>query len=297
VWSGLHPGGVMDRLEFDDVELTYHLHERGEPIVLVHASPFVSWYLPLVEQLRDFSSLLYRRRLLKSDGGTFRPLTVAEDAASCARLMDHVDWRSAHIVGHSYGALVALQLAIDAPDRVRSVALLEPATRGISSSEQVAAALGPVVAGYRSGDKAAAVDGFLRHVCGDGYRALLDLGIPGAFDEALDEADLFFQAEMPAVQQWSFGPGDAACITQPVLNVVGAESVPRFVEGSELIQSWFPRAERFSVPEAGHRLMVQNPTALAQGLKDFFATQRSSVAPSISAVGTVSATRGRSGTS
>lgn len=72
------------------------------------------------------------------------------------------------------------------------------------------------------------------------------------------------------MQQWSFGAAESERITQPVLNVLGAESAPRFVEGSELLQSWFPRAERLSVPKAGHLLMVQNPTAVARGLKDFF---------------------------
>ena len=288
---------VMDRLEFDDIQLTYELHEGGDRIVLVHASPFVSWYGPLIEQLTGFSTLRYRRRLRGSRSGGYRPLTVAEDAATCARLMDHVGWQTAHIVGHSYGALVALQLAIDVPERVRSVALLEPAARGISSSEQVAAALAPVAAAYRSGDTAGAVDGFLRHVCGDGYRAVLDRVLPGAFREALDEADLFFQAEMPAVQGWSFGPGDAELVTQPVLNVLGAQSAPRFVEGSELIQSWFPRAQRLSVPDAGHLLMVQNPAGLAQGLNDFFVAQRSSGAAKASTPGAVSSAGGRGGTS
>lgn len=260
----------MDRMEFDDLELTYQLHGRGQRVVLVHASPFVSWYGPLVEQLVELSTLSYRRHLRKPGGGGYRPLTVAEDAAICARLMEYVGWPAAHIVGHSYGALVALQLAMDAPERIASVALLEPAARGVSSSAQIAAALQPVIAAYKTGDTAAAVDGFLRHVCGDGYRAVLDRVIPDAFGEALEEADLFFQAEMPAVRQWSFGPGDAERIAQPVLNVLGAESVPRFVEGSELLQSWFPQAERLSVPEAGHLLMVQNPTALARGLSDFF---------------------------
>lgn len=287
----------MDRLAFDDVELTYELGAGGDRIVLVHASPFVSWYVPLVEQLTEFSTLRYRRRLRGSGGGEYRPLTVAEDAATCGTLMDHVGWQAAHVVGHSYGALVALELAIDAPERVRSVALLEPAARGISSSEQVAAALAPVAAAYRSGDKAGAVDGFLRHVCGDGYRAVLDRAIPGAFGEALGEADLFFQAEMPAVQQWSFGPGDAERVTQPVLNVLGAQSAPRFVEGSDLIQSWFPRAQRLWVPDAGHLLMVQNPTGLAQGLRDFFATQSPPAPPTAAGAGAVSAARGRSGTS
>jgi pimeloyl-ACP methyl ester carboxylesterase len=261
----------MDRLEFDDVELTYEVREGGAPVVLVHASAFVSWYVPLIERLTGLSTLRYRRRLRAPAEGGYRPLTVADDAAICARLMDHVGWHRAHIVGHSYGALVALQLAMDAPERVGSVALLEPAARGISSSDQVAAALQPVIAAYRSGDKAGAVDAFLRHVCGDGYRAVLDRVIPDAGDEALREADLFFQVEMPAVQRWSFGPSDAERVTQPVLNVLGTESASRFAEGSELVQSWFPQAERLSVPDTGHLLMVQNPTALAHGLTNFFA--------------------------
>ena len=108
-------------------------------------------------------------------------------------------------------------------------------------------------------------------MCGDGYREVLDRVLPDAFGEAVDEADLFFQSETPAVVRFSFGPADTERVTQPVLNVLGTESVPRFVEGSELVQSWFPRAERLSVPDAGHLLMVQNPTAVARGLLDFFA--------------------------
>jgi pimeloyl-ACP methyl ester carboxylesterase len=260
----------MERLEFADVELTYEVHEGGERVVLVHASPFVSWYRPLLERLAGFSTLSYRRHLRKPAGREYRPLRVAEDAAICARLMDHVGWPTAHIVGHSYGALVALQLAMDTPEHVGTLALLEPALRDVPSSVAVAAALQPDIAAYRSGDTAGAVDGFLRHVCGDGYRSALERVLPGAFGEALDNADLFFQAEMPAVQQWTFGPSDAQRITHPVLDVLGAASAQRFAEGSQLLQTWFPHAERLTVPGAGHLLMVQNPTAMAQGLTDYF---------------------------
>ena len=259
----------MDRFDFDDIELSYQLTDGGERVALVHASPFVSWYQPLVAQLPRFSTLTYRRHLRKPDTGAYRPLTVAEDAMICARLMEHVGWPTAHIVGHSYGCLVALQLAMDAPDRVASVALLEPAARGVPSSDQVVAALQPVFAAYRSGDTAAAVDAFLRHVCGDDYRTTLERVVPGAFNEALENADLFFQAEMPAVQQWCFGPDEAARVTQPILNVLGTDTAARFVEAAELVQSWFPHAQRLSIPDAAHLLMVQNPTAVAHGLTDF----------------------------
>jgi pimeloyl-ACP methyl ester carboxylesterase len=159
---------------------------------------------------------------------------------------------------------------MDEPARVGSVTLLEPAARGISSLEQVVAALGPVVGAYRSGDSVGAVDGFLRRVCGEGYRAELGRVLPDAFDEALREADLFFQAEMPAVQQFRFGPDDARRVKQPVLNVVVGVTEPRFVEGFELVQSWSPQAEQFTVRGAGHLLMVQNPVALGEALAQFF---------------------------
>jgi pimeloyl-ACP methyl ester carboxylesterase len=260
----------VDRFHFDDVELIYQARDGNERVVFVHAAPFVSWYDPLVARLAPFATLTYRRRLRKPDDGAFRPLTVAEDAAICARLLDHVGWSRAHVVGHSYGALVALQMATDTPSRVHSVALLEPATRGISSSAHVVETLQPVIAAYRAGDVAGAVDGFLRLVCGHDYRAALERMVPQALDEAVAEADQFFQAEMPAVQQWSFGPSEAEQLTQPVLNALGTESVRRFVEGAELVQSWFPHAERLSVPGAGHLLMVQNPAAVADVLREFF---------------------------
>ena len=161
---------------------------------------------------------------------------------------------------------------MDAPERVGSVALLEPAARGISSSAAVAAALQPVIAAYRSGDTAGAVDGFLRHVCGDDYRTALDGCIPDAFDEALAEADLFFQAEMPAVQQWSFGPERRRARHAARAQRARRRERPTVRRrGAQLVQSWFPHAERLTVPAAGHLLMVQNPTAVAHGLERHFA--------------------------
>ena len=69
-------------------------------------------------------------------------------------------------VGHSSGANIALQLAIDAPQRVHSLALLEPALPVGASSERLLstrqAAMAPVFESYRKGDKAAAMDGFMR---------------------------------------------------------------------------------------------------------------------------------------
>lgn len=103
------------------------------------------------------------------------------------------------------------------------------------------------------------MDLFLRSVCGDDYRVVLDRVLPDAFDDAVGEGDVFFEAEMPAVQQWTFDPSGERRASQPVLNVLGTESLRRFAEASELVQAWFPQAERIRVPDAGHLMMVQTP--------------------------------------
>jgi pimeloyl-ACP methyl ester carboxylesterase len=264
-------GDVVNRFEFGDVELTYEIRGHGDPVVVLHANAFARWYEPLIEHLPMVSVLHYRRRLRADAGGDFRALTAPEDAVICAQLMAHVGWPTAHIVGHSYGGLVALSLALDEPKRVRSLALLEPAlVRDMPNAEQVAAGLQRFRDAYSGGDKAGAMDAFLRAVCGDDYRAALERTVPGAFDDAVAETDLFFQVEMPATQGWSFGPSGIRRIAQPILDVVGAESPPRFAERSEVLRSWLPQAEHFRLPHAGHLLMVENPTAMAQELSRFF---------------------------
>jgi pimeloyl-ACP methyl ester carboxylesterase len=260
----------MDHYQFDDIELAFEIHGSGQRVVLIHASPFVSWYEPLLPHLEDANVLVYRRYLRKEERADFRPLSAIEDAAICGRLMDHVGWSRAHLVGHSYGALVVLALATRDMDKVHTASLLEPALREISSSEQVVAALAPIFRAYGDGEPERAMDLFLQHVGGTDYRKDLDRLLPGAFADAVAEADLFFQSEMAAVRSFEFSQSQANRITRPVLNVVGESSVVRFAEGAALVQSWFPHAERLTIPQATHLLMIQNPSAVGDGLLDFF---------------------------
>jgi pimeloyl-ACP methyl ester carboxylesterase len=132
----------------------------------------------------------------------------------------------------------------------------------------------PSVAQYRAGDKAAAVDTFLRRVFGSNYRGALDEGLPGAFDQAVADADAFFTQELPALQRWSLTQEDASRVTQPVLAVLGEWSVPTFDERRELLLSWLPNVEPFDLPGASHLLHVQNPHGLADALSGFFARHR-----------------------
>ena len=123
---------------------------------------------------------------------------------------------------------------------------------------------------YRSRGPAVAAEEFLRFVLGNDARSLLDRFVPAAFDDAVTRGDQFFRVELPAIAHWSFGPGDASRVDRPILNVLGAESVARFVQAAEIIQTLFPQASRYVLPGAGHLLMAQNPAGIAERLDEFW---------------------------
>jgi pimeloyl-ACP methyl ester carboxylesterase len=127
---------------------------------------------------------------------------------------------------------------------------------------------------YRAGDKVGAIDAWMRGVCGSHYRAMLDNAVPGAFEQAVIDADTFFGQELLALRQWSFGQEDASHITQPALAVLGEKSkevTPVFDQRHEVLLAWLPHVEAFILPNATHLLHVQNPVGMAEGLGAFFA--------------------------
>ena len=185
----------MNRAALEGIELEYEVRGSGEPVVLMHAGVLADWFRPLLDE----PALAGRYRLVRYHrvgyGGSSRiagPVSIAQQAAHLRSLMLHLGIVRAHIVGHSSSGNMAVQFALDAPDMTQSLALLEPALLTVPSGPQVAkAVLVPAMERYRAGDKAGAVDIFMRGVTGPAYRAFLDQALPGAFDQAVADADTF----------------------------------------------------------------------------------------------------------
>jgi pimeloyl-ACP methyl ester carboxylesterase len=164
---------------------------------------------------------------------------------------------------------------------VHTLAILEPALYGVPSVQTSRVFVGKAVQLYREGDKAGAIDTFLRGVCGPDYRAALDRRLPGAFDQHVADADTFFQQEMPALLQWSFTREDARRIVQPALAVVSTGSLELdriWSERQQLLLDWLRNVEPFVLPNATHLLQIDNPRGMAEGLARFFARHPLTVA-------------------
>ncbi len=260
--------------DLGDIKLAYEVRGAGEPVLLLHAGVFADWFVPLLEQsalTERFRLVNYHRLNYGASTHLDGPISVPDQAAHCRALLGQLGIERAHLVGHSAGASVALQLALDAPDVVRSLAALEPAM--VASPAVTAGQPAFIVAAverYAAGDRAAAVDEFMRGVCGADYRAWIERALPpGAFEQAVVDADHFFRQELPVLGAWRFGAQEAARIEVPVLVVAGAESPPIFAQRQRLLLDWLSRGEAFTLPDAGHLLYVQQPGAMAAALVVF----------------------------
>ena len=267
---------TWQRASLEGIELEYRTVGAGEPVVLVHAGVFADWFEPLLKEpslAGRYCLVTYHRVGYAGSSHVAGAVSIAQQAAHLRSLMQRIGIERAHLVGHSSGANIIMQLALDAPEQVRSLALLESALP-VPTGSPGRAGIPKAMEFYRAGDKAAAVDTFMRAVAGPNYRASADRALPGAFDQAVADADTFFGQELPAIQRWVFGQAEAARIRQPVLLVMGGKShevSPVWQQRQDMLTGWLSHAEPFVLDGATHMLHLENARGLAERLGAFFA--------------------------
>jgi pimeloyl-ACP methyl ester carboxylesterase len=269
----------LERVRTDGAELKYEVSGRGEPAVFIHGAFIADTFRPLLAEpslASRYRLILYHRRGYADSSRVSEPVSVARQAADCRALLRHLGVERAHVVGHSYGGDVALQLALDSPGVVHSLALLEPGLMVGTSAQGYRESLARGAERYREAGAAVVVDEFLQ-ARWPGYRATLDRVLPGTFAQAVTDAGTWFEHELPGQLDWRFGEAEARRSRQPSLSVLGGESDAlwsRFGETHRLLLAWLPRAERFVLPGTTHLMLIQDPRGMAEALAAFWARHR-----------------------
>ncbi|MDB5107676.1 MAG: dehH1 2 [Candidatus Binatus sp.] len=263
----------MNTAKIEQITLEFEITGSAQPVVLIHGSIVADAYLPLTTQrplAHGYQLVRYRRRGFMGSSHA-PPASIEDQANDCLGLMRHLGVAKAHVVGHSYGGVIASQLTLAAPEVVHSLTLMEPAFVWMVPNTETAA-LESAFAHYQAGNKREAVDAFMSGVSGPGYSNELENLLPGAFEAAVADADTFFQVEMPALMKFgeNFSAERLRRIKKPVLAMVGRNSVPLFPAIHDVILRTIAQAEALEIPGAGHMLQIENPTAVAEGLAEFF---------------------------
>ena len=131
----------MPIAQVGDVELRYEVAGRGDPTVLIHGSLVDrrTWDGIRPGLAQALTVLVYDRRGHGESRGPLRRQPVRDDASDLAGLLEALDLFPAHIVAHSYAGAVALRLASERPEMVRSLSLHEPMFFGVLEDDPATA--------------------------------------------------------------------------------------------------------------------------------------------------------------
>jgi 3-oxoadipate enol-lactonase len=107
-------------------ELHYVRAGAGEPLLLIQglSATHLSWGRPFLAELeQSFDCIAYDNRGMGLSGEAEIPFSVADLATDALGLLDGLEVESAHVLGISLGGMIAQELALAQPERIRTLTL------------------------------------------------------------------------------------------------------------------------------------------------------------------------------
>lgn len=257
-----------------------HYQEQGHgiPVVLIHGavSDHRIW-----EAQRENIAASYRYIALdldyhgphawKDKGERY---SIVHHLAQVKAFIDALGAGPVHLIGQSYGAHLALRVALEAGDRIRSLVLQEPAVQSLIEGPEAPAIMderqrrfGPAMAAAGQGQVEAAarlmVEALMNQETLDWNNAPAHLTAM-VRDNARTLPLMFSAPWAPPLDC-----GQLASLSMPALVINGENTLRFFSFAGERIAQCIPGAQREVIANASHGVETQNPEAYWSVLKDF----------------------------
>jgi pimeloyl-ACP methyl ester carboxylesterase len=254
-------------------------HERigtGAPVVFVQGVGVAgSGWRPQADGLaKDYACLLFDNRGIGRSPEVSGPLSIQEMARDAFRLMDTVGFAAAHVVGHSMGGVIAQQMALDAPARIKSLSLLCTFSRGSEAARLTPAVLWMGLR-TRIGTRAMRRRAFLRMLFSSSYLAGQDQDELASRLVPIIGRDLGEQPPIVMQQLRALGRHDcfdrlSTLAVIPTL-VVSAEFDPiARPEYGRRLAAVIPGSRYVQVPDAAHGVTIQKAEVINALLDEHF---------------------------
>lgn len=116
----------MPILHTNGIDLYYEIAGDGLPVLLLHGlgSRAEDWAFQLPVLGQHYRVVAVDLRGHGNSSKPHGPYTVLMMATDVVRLLDSLDIDAVHIIGLSMGGMIAFQLAVDHPERVRSLVIV-----------------------------------------------------------------------------------------------------------------------------------------------------------------------------
>jgi pimeloyl-ACP methyl ester carboxylesterase len=256
--------------------LGHRVEGEGSNVVLLNGGmmSFPAWE-PMAARLRAHHRLLrfdFRGQLFSPGEG---PVDLGGHADDLASLMDGLGWSTAHLVGASFGAEVALDYAAHRPDRVSSLVAVTAMDRETEAfarqSAEMRTVLDQVLAG---GERGRFYDVLVEGVYSSAYRRAEASAI-AARRAQVDQLplDWFVGVDRLLAAMSGFDLTDALTAIRCPALVVAAKGDQVMAAGRSRALAAALRAELIFHPTSGHALVAEDPDWLAARCLEFLAAQ------------------------
>jgi len=256
------------------VLLHHREHSRaGEPLLILHGlfGNHANWGWHAARLAKRFAvyGLDLRNHGASPHGDDMSYATMVGDVLGW---LDSQGMASCHLLGHSLGGKVAMQLALDSPQRVRKLVVVDIAPveypkSSASSRYAWLAALRELPVGEIE-TRAEADERLRRVIASRELRQFLLTNL-----ERLPEGGYRWRLQLAAIEAnlpaLFAAPSTLGPFPGPALFLFGEQSEYRRDADRGLIGRLFPEAELQVLPRAGHWLHVEQPEASLAAIENF----------------------------
>jgi pimeloyl-ACP methyl ester carboxylesterase len=248
-------------------ELFWERSGRGEPLLLIQglSGTHLSWGEPFLSQLEsDFECIAFDNRGIGNSGAAPEPFTIAELAADALAVLDAAGHQTAHVLGISMGGMTAQELALAAPERLRTLILGCTYCGGPGSSRIAPEDAAPLLEAIASGDQDQVFQASYEVNLSPGFRAEEShyaefTAMAGALPARRQTVQL--QLGAVAGHDTNARIGEIAA---PTLVIHGSEDEMIPVANGELIASLIPGARLEILDRVGHMFWWEQPERAAE---------------------------------
>jgi pimeloyl-ACP methyl ester carboxylesterase len=259
---------ALESLEFQGCRLAYRVDGAGPPLVMIQGvgaqgtSPN-----PQIERLAPhYACLSFDNRGIGASQPVGFKLTSTQMAHDTLALMNRLDWPSAHIVGHSFGSIVALEVALLNKIRVRSLSLLCAFARGEDAID-LSVRLIWIIVRLRHAPPKIRRQAFLELVLPPGHPELHSEKMAARIS-AIVGHDV---ADMPRITSQQVKAMRASDVTPrlhelagiPTLVINGGKDMIARPALGRALAAGIPGARYVEIPDAGHSLPIIDPERCA----------------------------------
>jgi 3-oxoadipate enol-lactonase len=253
------------------IELDYRCLGEGPPLLMIMglSGTYDHWHERFLEPIaRERTVIIYDHRGVGRSTRVEAPFTIAELAGDALALLDALEFERADVLGFSMGGMVAQELALAAPERLRALVLASTlcgGDRSVSSRPEVIERLGRAMS---SGDREQAL------------RTFWEINTAQPFTEDADAYAAFCaiaarkRVAVPVVMlqmRAIYGHDTGARLAQlraPTLVIHGEQDMLVPVANARVLAREIPDAALEILPGAGHLFFWEAPERAAQLVLD-----------------------------